>query len=127
MGHSGPARGVLTGCAAEGMEVGAEHKIVPLAQRNAQATQGSFYPGPLRDTAAVPGEVPQLVEQRVGGRALAAIRFHHEGSKFMPASPVQGILAHLLLRTHFSCAPRGGRRTLNVRVSATVSHGSVRQ
>ena len=66
MGHSGPARGVLTGCAAEGMEVGAEHKIVPLAQRNAQATQGSSDPAPLSDTATVRGEVPQLVEQRVG-------------------------------------------------------------
>ena len=44
--HSGPARGVLAGCAAEGREVGAEHKIVTLAQRNAQAAQGSFDPGP---------------------------------------------------------------------------------
>ena len=51
------------------MEVGVEHKIVPPAQRNAQVTQGSFDPGPLSDTATVRGEVPQLVEQRVGGRA----------------------------------------------------------
>ena len=53
VGHSGPARGALAGCTAEGVEVGAEHKIVPLTQRNAEATQGSFDPGPLRDTAAV--------------------------------------------------------------------------
>ena len=79
------------------------------------------------DTATVRGEVPQLVEQRVGGRALAAIRFHHEGGRVIPARPVQGILSHLLLRTHFGCGPRGGRGTLNVHVSATVSHGSVRQ
>ena len=95
MGHGGPARGVLASCAAEGMEVGAEHKIVPLAQRNAQATQVSFDPGPLSDTATVRGKVPQLVEQRVGGRALAAIRFHREGGKVIPARSVQGILAHL--------------------------------
>ena len=42
VGLIGPARGVLAGCVAEGMEAGAEHKIVPLAQRNAQATQGFF-------------------------------------------------------------------------------------
>ena len=63
VGHSGPARGVLTGCAAEGMEVGAEHKIVPFAQRNPQATQGSFDPGPLSNTATVRGEVHQLTHE----------------------------------------------------------------
>ena len=60
---------------------GAEHEIVLLAKRNAQATPGSFDSGPLSDTPTVRGEVPQLVEQRVGGRALAAIRFHQEGCK----------------------------------------------
>lgn len=65
MGHSGPTHGVLTGCAAEGMEVGAEHRIFPLAQCNAQATQGAFDLGPPGDMATVRSEVPQLVEQRV--------------------------------------------------------------
>ena len=127
VGHSGPARGVLPGCAAEGIEVGAERKIVLLAQCNAEATQGSFDPGPLSDTATVRGEVPQLVEQRVDGRAPADITFHHEGGKIIPARPVQGILVHLFLRTHFGCGPRGDRGTLNVRVSAIVRYGSVRQ
>ena len=81
---------------------------------NYQATQGSFDPGPLSDTATVRCEVPQLVQQRVGGRALAAITLHHGGVKVIPARPVQGILAHLFLRTHFGCGPCG---TLNVRVS----------
>ena len=126
-GHGGPARGVLASCAAEGMEVGAEHKITLLAQRNAQATQGAIDPGTLGDTAAVRGEVPQLVEQRVGGSALAAIGVHHEGGKVVPARPMQGIPAHLFLRAHFGCGPRGGRGTLDGYVSATVNHGSVRQ
>ena len=81
----------------------------------------------LRDMAKVRGEVPQLVEQRVGGRALGAIRFRHEGGKGIPAGPVQSILAHLFLRTHFVCEPRGGHGTLNVHVSAALSHESVRQ
>ena len=34
---------------------------------------------------------------------------------------------NLSLRTLLRCGPRGGRGTLNVRVSATVNHGSVRQ
>ena len=89
-GTAAPRVGGLPVCTAEGVEVGVEHKIVPLTQRNAQATQGSFDPGPLRDTAAVRGEVPQLVEQRVGGRALASIRLHHEGGKVIPVGPMQG-------------------------------------
>ena len=66
---------MLPGCAAEGIEVGAERKIVLLAQCNAEATQGSFDPGPLSDTATVRDKVPELVEQRVGGRALAPSDF----------------------------------------------------
>ena len=31
VGHGGPASGVLASCAAEGLKVGAEHKIVPRA------------------------------------------------------------------------------------------------
>ena len=81
VGHSGPARGMLAGGTAEGIEVGAEHQITPLAQGNAQATQGAFDPGTLGDTATVRGKVPELVEQRVGGFALVPVRFHHEGAK----------------------------------------------
>ena len=36
----------------------------------------------------------------VGGLALAAIRFHHEGDKVIPARPEQGILSPLFLRAH---------------------------
>ena len=42
------------------MEIGAEHKISPLAQRNTQATQGAIDPGALGDTATVRVEMPQL-------------------------------------------------------------------
>ena len=76
VGHDGPARGVLAGCAAEGMEdCAAQHKIVLLAQRDAQVTQGSFDPDPFGE------KVPQVVKQRVRGLALAAIRLHHNARK----------------------------------------------
>ena len=75
------------------MEVGAEHKVISLAQRNVQATQGAFDPVALGDTAAVRCKVPKLVERIVDGFALAAVRFHCEGGDVIPAGLVQGILA----------------------------------
>ena len=64
------------------------------------ATQGTFDPGTLGHTATVHDKacprqgMPQLVEQRVGGFTLAAIRFH-QGGEVVPVRPVQGILAQL--------------------------------
>ena len=47
LGHGGPARGVLAGYAAEGMEVGAEHKVIALARSTLRRRRAPSIQAPL--------------------------------------------------------------------------------
>ena len=56
---------------------------------------------------------------------LAALRFHHEGGKVRPARPVQGILVHLFLRTHFGTLQSTGAQSMTSQERTSAAHPAV--
>lgn len=66
VGHSGPACGMLSRCATEKVQVGAENEGNTLAKSNTQAAQGTLKPGTFGDAAGVRSQVSQIVEELMG-------------------------------------------------------------
>ena len=71
--HRGPSCGVSTYGPAEGMQIGPEQEVVPLAAGDAQLPQRALDPRPLRNAPAVSGKAPQKVQESMLGGALATI------------------------------------------------------
>ena len=62
---------------AEGMQIGPEQEVVPLAEGDAQSLQRALNPHPVSDVPTVSGEAPQKVQECMRGGALATRGFDH--------------------------------------------------
>ena len=75
--------GVCPCSPAEGMQIGPEQKVIPLAEGDAQLPQRALDPRPLGNAPAdswrFTGKVSQTVQECMRGGALATIGFDHEG------------------------------------------------
>ena len=74
-------RQVFTCSPAEGMQIGSEQEVVPLAEGDARSPQRALDPRPLGDAPAVIREAPKKVQECMRGGELATIGFDHEGVK----------------------------------------------
>jgi hypothetical protein len=127
MGHSGLWFGMFASSAAKGMQVRTEHKVVPLAQRYAELSQGAFDPCTFCDATRVTGKPAQLVQQRVAGGTQATVRLHHKWCEVISPRLLQGVLADSLLCTLFGCRACCGGRLRGVCVSTAMSHRDIGQ
>ena len=92
VGHLGASCGVFTSSPAEGVQIGPEQEVAPLAVGDAQSPQRALDPRPLGDAPAVSGGVPQKLQKRMRGGALAARGLDREGGEV-----IAGCVSVLLL------------------------------
>ena len=74
--NRGAPCGMFAGGSAEGVQVGPEHEVVPLAEGDAQPPQRALDPRPLGDMPAVSSEAPQKEKEGLAAHAWRCIGDH---------------------------------------------------